>query len=196
MYFLGLTFIYGSYFVWNKHWYSIFIRQDSDHKHKTRNNNANMSANVILEMSMHHYPASKGPKLLNLEGHNKAFQNVLRDVITDQFLWNILSQQSHNSVERRHSYSAKQCLFPFQASVKLWTCDSSWIGPVRELVKWRSEACSGHSFKVKLKTHRKWNCQSYNRSTPSLCCILVLTQKVTEVGKKTIKCLTTTFVFV
>lgn len=49
-----------------------------------------------------------------------------------------------------------------------------------------------HNFTVKLKyTGNETAKAAHNHCTPSLCGVSVLTQKVTEVGKKTIKCLTT-----
>lgn len=132
----------------------------------------------------------EGLKLWLWAGNRKAGENVV-------WCWNILSQkQKNNSVVRlRMCFARSWCdasSFLFQASVKSWSCDSSWMCPFWELIQWRSEALSDHGFTVQLKYTGNESAKAADyQPTASRSGILALTQKVTEVGKKTIKCLTT-----
>lgn len=159
-------------FKWNEHWYS--IRQDSDHKRNTHDKNANILEKKklrhinkcslkCLRIIIRHLLRSKrssmktkGPKTVDFEGRNIRPVKTWFDAITDSSETSCHKKTKHTIVLSdcgcvSLAHGAKQRLFLIQASVKSWSCDSSWTHPLWELIQWRSEALSDHSFTVKLK---------------------------------------------
>lgn len=168
---LCLTFIYGSYFTWNKHWQFSFITYDRTmttniiHNKKCKRfglrkrTNRNHNKCHLRTVSVHHYPAclrhdklsSINPQLTKLWTPTAQFEGTtfLFEAIMDKSLTVVLGDCASVSL------SASVVCFHPKLSLKLWTCNSSLICPFREPPQWRNEALSRHRFTAKLKYNRK-----------------------------------------
>lgn len=103
---------HGSYVSWNKHWYSIFIRQDSDHTDNTWQNAKHFGMKqqkvtfhintlslkclcIIIQHLRQNKLSSikpKAPKSTDSEGIIvRLLTNCSFDVTTDKCLWNIFT---------------------------------------------------------------------------------------------------------